>query len=249
MKARSVPIASPAVVSLERERPCDERFPLNETLRDKFPTRAAAPLLLGSSAPLFVARSTMGERALADYRGRWLVFFSHPADFTPVCTSEFIAFAHAYERFQALQCDLLALSIDSLFAHIAWVRSIRDRFGVTIPFPIIEDPSMVIASAYGMIHPESADSSTVRASFIIDPQGIIRLITWYPMSTGRSIEEILRTVEALQISDEASVATPEGWNSGDPVFDMPLLDVAMTPAEPAFHDQPGHDWYFRLRKL
>nr|WP_041778675.1 peroxiredoxin [Beijerinckia indica] len=211
-------------------------------------------MLLGSQAPLFVARTTMGERALAHYRGRWLVLFSHPADFTPVCTSEFIAFAKAYQRFQALDCDLLGLSVDSLFSHIAWVRSIKQRFGVEIPFPVIEDPSMAIASAYGMIHADAADSSTVRASFIIDPDGVIRLILWYPMSIGRSVEEILRVVEALQVSDSAAVSTPEGWHPGDPVIETPPLDVEAIGADNAALDHErdqelGTDWYYRLRKL
>ena len=152
------------------------------------PAVVTRPLLIGSPAPRFSTRTTMGERSLDDYRGRWLVFFSHPADFTPVCTSEFVAFSKAYDRFQALGCDLLALSVDSLYSHIAWVRSIHERFGVTVPFPITEDPSMAIAAAYGMIHPDAADSSTVRATFVIDPDGLIRAMVWYPMSTGRSVE-------------------------------------------------------------
>src|SRR5258706_14680155 len=136
----------------------------------------------------------MGQRSIDDYRERWLVFFSHPADFTPVCTCEFVAFSNAYDRFQALCCDLLALSVDSLYSHIAWVRSIHERFGVTVPFPITEDPSMAIAAPYGMIHPDAADSSTVRASFVIDPDGLIRAMARYPMSTGRSAEKLLGLV-------------------------------------------------------
>src|SRR5271168_1748399 len=126
---------------------------------------AAARLpLLNEPAPAFRARTTQGERSLEDYRGRWLVFFAHPADFTAVCTSEFIAFAKAYDRFQALGCDLLGLSVDSLFAHIAWVSNIKERFGIEIPFPIVEDPSMAIAGAYGMLHPGADSSATVRAT-------------------------------------------------------------------------------------
>src|SRR3979411_2690857 len=161
------------------------------------PAVVTRPLLIGSPAPRFSTRTTMGNRSLDDYRGRWLVFFSHPADFTPVCTSEFVAFSKAYDRFQALGCDLLALSVDSLYSSSPWVRSIHERFGVTVPFPITEDPSMAIAAAYGMIHPDAADSSTVRATFVIDPDGLIRAMVWYPMSTGRSVEEILRLARAL----------------------------------------------------
>lgn len=134
-----------------------------------------APPLIGDTAPDFSCRTTQGECHLSDYRGRWLVFFSHPADFTPVCTSEFVAFARAAPEFSALGCALLALSVDSLFSHIAWVRTIERRFGVAIPFPVVEDPSMAIASAYGMIHPGASSSSTVRGCFVIDPEGVVRM--------------------------------------------------------------------------
>jgi peroxiredoxin (alkyl hydroperoxide reductase subunit C) len=211
------------------------------------PAIVSRPLLIGSPAPRFTTRTTMGERSLDGYRGRWLVFFSHPADFTPVCASEFIAFSKAFDRFQAVGCDLLALSVDSLFSHIAWVRSIKERFGVAVPFPITEDPSMAIATAYGMIHPDAADSSTVRATFIIDPDGMIRAMVWYPMSTGRSVAEILRLVEALQTSDKEAASTPEGWQPGDAVIEpAPLTLDAVGEQEPR-GDAP--DWYYRLRTL
>jgi peroxiredoxin (alkyl hydroperoxide reductase subunit C) len=199
--------------------------------------------LLNAPAPGFVARTTQGERSLESYRGRWLIFFAHPADFTPVCTSEFVAFARAYDRFQALDCDLLGLSVDSLFAHIAWIGSIEARFGLHIPFPIIEDPSMVIARAYGMLDPAAHTSATVRASFVIDPAGVIRAVTWYPMNVGRSVDELLRLVEALQVSDRAEVFMPEGWQPGQPVLLPPVLTPRGAPAgDPA-------DWYFRLQQL
>ena len=183
----------------------------------------------------------MGDVALADYRGRWLLLFSHPADFTPVCTSEFLAFARAADRFDALGCALLALSVDSLFSHIAWIRSIHQRFGVAVPFPIIEDPSMAIAAAYGMIAPNAPDAAMVRAVFVIDPDGIIRAISWYPMTTGRSVEELLRLLAALQTSDQHGVSTPEGWQPGDDV----LLPCPLT-ADQLFRAQAeGSDWYFR----
>lgn len=201
------------------------------------------PLTIGSVAPSFEARTTMGMRSLGDYRGRWLVFFSHPADFTPVCTSEFLGFARLFDRFHAAECDLLALSVDSLYSHVAWVRAIADDFGVQMPFPIVEDPSMAIASAYGMIHSGARDSSSVRATFVIDPDGIIRAMIWYPMSTGRSIEEILRLVEALQVSDAEAVSTPEGWRPGDDVIDLPKLDLS-DPAAAA----SGPAWFYRTRK-
>jgi peroxiredoxin (alkyl hydroperoxide reductase subunit C) len=204
------------------------------------------PPLIGGPAPSFTARTTMGEVSLADYRGSWLVFFAHPADFTPVCTSEFIGFAKAYAEFRKLGCDLVALSVDSLFAHIAWVRNIAEKFGVEVPFPIIEDPSMAIAQAYGMIHPGAMTSATVRATFVIDPDGMIRAISWYPMSTGRSVAEILRLVRALQVSDLARVSTPEGWMPGDKVIDSPPLGDR--PLAEVSRREGSIDWYYRLRE-
>jgi peroxiredoxin (alkyl hydroperoxide reductase subunit C) len=187
----------------------------------------------------------MGDVALSDYRGRWLVFFSHPADFTPVCTSEFIAFSRAAARFEELGCALLALSVDSLFSHFAWIRSIHQQFGVAVPFPIIEDPSMAIAAAYGMIAPEAPDAAMVRATFVIDPEGVIRAISWYPMTTGRSVEELLRLLVALQTTDRHGVSTPEGWQSGDDV----ILPCPLT-ADQVFQSQAeGSDWYFRKGPL
>jgi peroxiredoxin (alkyl hydroperoxide reductase subunit C) len=205
----------------------------------------AGPPLLHEPAPAFHARTTQGERSLEDYRGRWLIFFAHPADFTPVCASEFVAFSRAYERFQELDCDLLGLSVDSLFAHIAWVANIKERFGVEVPFPIVEDPSMAVARAYGMLHPGAHTSATVRATFIIDPQGVIRAIIWYPMNVGRSVDELLRLLMALQTSDKGSVFTPEGWHHGDPVLVPPPLVAANTKGAAPIAGQT--DWYFRLK--
>jgi peroxiredoxin (alkyl hydroperoxide reductase subunit C) len=205
------------------------------------------PLLIGSPAPRFVTRTTQGERSLDGYRGRWLVLFSHPADFTPVCTSEFVSFSKANPKFQELGCDLLALSVDSLFSHVAWIRSIRERFHITVPFPLAEDPSMAIAEAYGMIHPGAADSSTVRATFVIDPDGIIRALTWYPMSTGRSVDEIIRLVTALQVTDREAVSTPEGWEPGDNVIEAAPL--SFEESDSTKESSEVHDWYYRVRKL
>jgi len=210
-------------------------------------TSPYAPLLIGSPAPRFITRTTMGERSIDGYRGHWLVLFSHPADFTPVCTSEFISFSKAYPKFQELGCDLLALSVDSLFSHVAWVRSIRERFKITVPFPIAEDPSMAIAQAYGMIHPDAADSSTVRATVVIDPDGLIRALIWYPMSTGRRVDEIIRLVAALQVTDSAAVSTPEGWMPGDDVIDAAPMSIDESDAVP--ESSEVHDWYYRVRKL
>lgn len=192
-----------------------------QTPTDNAPTNRMPRI--GEPAVPFRVRTTMGERSLADYRGRWLLLFSHPSDFTPVCASEFIALAHRFDRFQALGCDLLGLSVDSLYAHLAWVRSLRAEFGVDIPFPIAEDLSMAIAAAYGMIHPADTDTATVRATFLIDPTGIVRLLTYYPMATGRNPDEMLRALAALQETDASGLSTPSGWQPGeDGVLPPPL---------------------------
>lgn len=182
-------------------------------------------LRLSDPAPGFSARSTMGPRRLADYRGEWLLFFSHPADFTPVCTSEFIALARAAPRFTEIGCQLLALSVDSLYSHVAWLRDIESKLGLRVPFPVIEDPSMTIARAYGMLDPGANSSATVRATFVIDPEGVIRAMSWYPMTVGRSVEELLRLVMALQTTDRARASAPEGWRPGLPLLEPGALDV------------------------
>ena len=188
--------------------------------------QANKPVRIGDAAPDFSARTTMGETRLSNSRGRWLVFFSHPADFTPVCTTEFIALAKAAEQFDALGCDLLGLSVDSLYSHLAWVRAIKEAFDVTIPFPIIEDPSMAIGRAYGMIDEDAHDSASVRASYFIDPDGIVQAITYYPHNIGRSVAEMIRMVTALQRAHSGDVMTPEGWQPGDNVLLPPAGDAS-----------------------
>jgi len=203
---------------------------------------------INEPAPDFTARTTQGTRSLKDYRGKWLVLFSHPADFTPVCTTEFIGFAKAYGRFQALGCELLGLSIDSTYSHLAWVRNIKEKFGVEIPFPIIEDLSMQVAHDYGMIQPGASDTSTVRATFFIDPEGKVRAMVYYPMSNGRSIEEFLRLLEALQTSDAHAVATPEGWRPGEKV----IVPPPATQKDADARAKAGYeytDWYFAKTSL
>lgn len=204
--------------------------------------------LLNEPAPAFEARTTHGVRRLEDYAGRWLVLFSHPADFTPVCTTEFLAFAREWPRFQELECDLLGLSVDSTYAHIAWMRAIEQRFGQAIPFPIVEDVSMNVAHAYGMVHPGASDTSAVRATFVIDPDGMLRAMLYYPMTNGRSIAEILRLVEALQTSARHRVATPEGWRPGDDVL-LPPPDTLEEAAARAASQPDGPDWFFCTRSL
>ncbi len=203
---------------------------------------------LNEPAPDFEAKTTHGVRKLADYKGKWLVLFSHPADFTPVCTTEFMAFAKAYPEFKKLNCELLGLSIDSYYAHVAWVRNIKEKFGVEIPFPIIEDLSMRVAHAYGMIQPGASDTSAVRATFVIDDRGMLRAMVYYPMSNGRSIPEFLRLVTAMQISDKNKVATPEGWRPGDKVIVPPpgTIDDAQKRMGEGYECV---DWYFCTKSL
>ncbi len=203
---------------------------------------------LNEPAPDFAVRTTQGPRKLQDYCGKWLILFSHPADFTPVCTSEIVAFSRAHDRFKALGCELLGLSIDSNFAHLAWIRNIRDNFGVEVPFPIIEDTAQRVAHDYGMIQSGASDTSTVRATFFIDPESKVRAMVYYPMSNGRSVEEFLRVLEAMQTADRHGVATPEGWRPGDRVVVLPPTTVADADARL----KAGYeyvDWYFSKTEL
>lgn len=200
---------------------------------------------IDAPAPQFEARTTMGQVKMSDYRGRWLVFFSHPADFTPVCTSEFIAFQKAAEQFEAKQCALLGLSIDSLYAHIAWVKDIEARFGVKITFPIIEDISMTVSRAYGMIHDASATTAAVRSVYFIDPEGRIRAIIHYPMNVGRSVDEILRVLSALQLADKEDIALPAGWAPGDQAVLPPPLDQSEADQRASMN---GDAWYFTRKE-
>jgi peroxiredoxin 2/4 len=203
---------------------------------------------LNKPAPDFKAQTTQGERTLSDYKGKWLLLFSHPADFTPVCTSEFISFAKAASAFKDLNCKLLGLSIDGLSSHIAWARNIEEKFGIKIPFPIIEDIKMDVARAYGMVHPGASDTQAVRAAFFIDPKGVMRAMVYYPMSNGRSIKEFLRLLQAMQTSDKSSVATPEGWMPGDDVLVPPpkTSDAADKRVSEGFHTT---DWYYSSKAL
>jgi peroxiredoxin (alkyl hydroperoxide reductase subunit C) len=176
---------------------------------------------IGDPAPSFEAETTFGLLQLEDFKGNWLVFFSHPADFTPVCTTEFVEFAQKYDEFKKLGVELMGLSIDSIFSHISWIRNIEERFGIKIPFPVVADIDAKVAKRYGMIMPGDSTMETSRCVFVIDPNGKIRAIIYYPLTTGRNVNEILRVVKALQTSDEHTVATPVNWNPGDPVIVPP----------------------------
>jgi len=180
---------------------------------------AAAPRLplIGDPAPQFTAETTHGTISLSDYAGRWVVLFSHPADFTPVCTTEFIAFTELADEFSARNVALLGNSVDSIFSHLAWVHAIEDKTGVKISFPIIADLDTAVARAYGMLHPNTSQTLAVRAVFIIDPEQSVRAVLYYPMNAGRMIPEILRLVDALQTSDRDGVSCPANWRPGQDV--------------------------------
>jgi len=203
---------------------------------------------LNKAAPDFTAVTTDGVKSLSDYKGKWLVLFSHPADFTPVCTTEFMAFAKRADAFKALDTELLGLSIDSHYAHLAWMRNIKEKFDIEIPFPIIADLDMKVATSYGMVHPGASDTSAVRATFIIDPEGVLRAMVYYPMSNGRSIDEFLRLIAALQTSDKNGVATPEAWQPGDKVI-VPAPATAEAAEARMAEGFECVDWYFCKKTL
>ena len=205
---------------------------------------------IGQIAPDFEAETTYGTKTLQDYRGKWLVFFSHPGDFTPVCTTEFIAFARAYPYFERLNTDLLGLSIDSQSSHLAWMYDIYCKTGIQIPFPIIADRSGQIARKYGMISNDISTTKTVRNVFIIDDKGIVRTILIYPLNVGRFIPEIIRIIQALQISDCNNAATAGNWMPGNPLI-MPMPQTFLELQERMQYinkNQNGLGWYLSFKQ-
>ncbi|MCD4782411.1 MAG: peroxiredoxin [Candidatus Eremiobacteraeota bacterium] len=212
-------------------------------------TTTAHPMLaLNETAPDFKALTTHGPISLSDYEGSWVILFSHPADFTPVCTTEFLAFAKMNEEFKKLNVQLIGLSIDSVHSHIAWVRNIEKNFGVRIPFPVIADLDMKVSKLYGMLHPGASNTSTVRCVFVIDPKRILRAMIYYPLSNGRNMNEIYRLVTALQTTDKHHVATPANWHRGDDVIvpPPPTQEKAENRMEEGYECV---DWYFCKRPL
>ncbi|MDQ1281312.1 MAG: Peroxiredoxin [Thermoproteota archaeon] len=204
--------------------------------------------VLGQNAPDFEAVTTQGTLRLADYKGMWLILFSHPADFTPVCTTEFMAFSKIYEELKKRNTELLGLSVDSISSHIAWIRNVEEKMGVKIPFPIIADLNKDIAKKFGMIHPEQSKTETVRCVFIIDPESKMRTMLYYPLSTGRNMSEILRLIDALQTTDKYKVATPANWKPGDPVV-VPSPTTAEEAVERMKEEYDCKDWYLCTKKL
>jgi len=212
--------------------------------------------LIGDDAPSFVATTTQGVIHFPeDYKGKWVILFSHPADFTPVCTTEFMTFATMAEEFKALNTELIGLSVDSLYAHIAWLRKIQElewngMKHVEVKFPLIEDIRMEVANRFGMIQPGQSNTQAVRAVFVIDPKAKIRTILYYPLSTGRNFDEIKRIIIALQKADADSVATPANWRPGDDVI-VPTAGscgTAKERMESQSDDQYCLDWFMCFRK-
>lgn len=204
---------------------------------------------INEAAPEFEAKSTHGVIKLADFKGKWVMLFSHPADFTPVCSTEFMAFARRIGDFERLNVQPIGVSIDSVFSHIAWVRSMEETGGAKIPFPLIADLDMKVARAYGMIHPTASDTAPIRAVFFIDPKQVIRAILYYPQSTGRSVDELLRVFEALQTTDSFGVSTPADWQPGKSVVMPPPQTAADADKRVADPNLKVRQWYLAEKSL
>lgn len=213
---------------------------------------------IGEKAPLFKAVTTQGDINFpTDYEGSWVILFSHPADFTPVCTSEFMTFATLEPKFAAANCKLVGLSVDGLYSHIAWLRTIKEKIeykgmkDVEVKFPLIEDITMEVAKKYGMMMPGESNTKAVRAVFFVDPKGIIRAIIYYPLSLGRNFDELYRALIAMQTADAFQIATPADWIPGDEVI-IPTAGscgVAKERMESGDKDTTCYDWFFCTKKL
>ncbi len=223
---------------------------------DEQEERVTMPLI-GENAPAFKAKTTMGEINFPeDYKDKWVVLFSHPADFTPVCTTEFMTFASMQDEFRDLNCELIGLSIDSLYAHIAWLRTIKEKIeykgmkDVEIMFPVIEDLKMSVAKKFGMVQPGASDTQAVRAVFVIDPQAKVRAVLYYPLSNGRNMDEVKRLLIAMQKSDAEGVATPANWQPGEDVIVPPpgSCGVAKERVEKQEPDTYCLDWFMCFKK-
>lgn len=212
---------------------------------------------IGDKAPSFTAVTTQGNINFpSDYEGKWIIFFSHPADFTPVCTSEFMTFSKLEPEFNALNCQLVGLSVDGLYSHIAWLRTIREKIefkgmkDMEVKFPLVEDITMNVAKKYGMIQPGESATKAVRAVFVIDPKGIIRAIIYYPLSTGRNFDELKRLLIALQTADKYSVATPADWHPGDDVIVPTAGSCGVAKERMENKDEMTcYDWFFCTKQL
>ena len=204
--------------------------------------------VIGEPAPDFEAETTHGPLKLSSLRGKWVVLFSHPADFTPVCTTEFLAFSEIHEELKALNVQLVGLSVDSVSAHLAWVHAVKEKMGIQIPFPIIADLTMTVSNKYGMIHKGQSSTAAIRAVFFIDEKGIMRGMLYYPLSNGRYMPEIIRLIKAFQTTDKYHVATPANWQPGDKV----VVPAPKTAAEMEKRPTEGYeckDWYLCYKKI
>lgn len=212
---------------------------------------------IGDKAPAFKAVTTQGEINFPEqYSGSWVILFSHPADFTPVCTSEFMTFASMESKFNEVNCKLVGLSVDGLYSHIAWLRTIKEKIeykgmkDVEVKFPLIEDITMEVAKKYGMIQPGESNTKAVRAVFVIDPKGVIRTIIYYPLSLGRNFEELYRVIIALQTADAFSIATPADWQPGDDVIVPTAGSCGVAKERMESKDEMKcYDWFFCTKKL
>lgn len=212
---------------------------------------------IGDKAPSFTAVTTQGNINFpSDYEGKWIIFFSHPADFTPVCTSEFMTFSKLEPEFNALNCQLVGLSVDGLYSHIAWLRTIREKIefkgmkDIEVKFPLVEDITMEVAHKYGMIQPGESSTKAVRAVFVIDPKGSIRAIIYYPLSTGRNFDELKRLLIALQTADKYSIATPADWRPGDDVIVPTAGSCGVAKERMENKDEMTcSDWFFCTKPL
>ncbi len=214
--------------------------------------------LIGDDAPAFKAHTTQGPVTFPDdFKGKWVILFSHPADFTPVCTTEFMTFAKLMPKFEALNCKLMGLSIDSNYSHIAWLRTIKEKIkykdmaDIEVTFPLIADIKMDVATKFGMVQPNASDTQAVRAVFFIDPKAKIRALLYYPLSNGRNFDEIMRLLIAMQTSDAHQVATPADWQPGDDVIVPPpgSCGTAKDRVDQAGRDYYCLDWFMCLKKL
>ena len=207
---------------------------------------------LNEPAPDFEAPTTHGVKRLSDYTGagKWVVLFSHPADFTPVCTTEFMAFAQLAPEFERRNAQLIGLSVDSVPSHLAWMRDIEQNLGVSVPFPVIADLDTKVAQLYGMIHPGASATAAVRAVFIIDPKRVLRAMVYYPLTTGRWMNEFLRVLDALQTTDSYGVSTPANWTPGDEVIvPAPASAQALAAEEAKKGEYDYKRWYLRFKHV
>ncbi|ACL70046.1 peroxiredoxin [Halothermothrix orenii] len=207
--------------------------------------------LIGDRFPEMEVKTTHGVKNLPeDYKGKWFILFSHPADFTPVCTTEFVAFQKRFDEFKKMDAELIGLSIDQVFSHIKWVEWINDNLDVEIKFPVIADDTGRVASKLGLIHPNKG-TNTVRAVFIVDPEGIVRAILYYPQELGRNMDEILRMVKGLQISDDNNVAVPANWPDNELINDRVIIEPASDEetAKKRLKEHKCFDWWFCHKEL